>query len=116
MYKIDTDMQQCVDLCSECAQTCFTTAMNHCLEIGGKHVEPAHFKLMIACAEVCKTAATVMMTGIPQHVEVCRACAMVCTGCADSCEKVGEMTECVDVCRQCADSCTAMASTEAKAA
>jgi hypothetical protein len=67
---------------------------------------------MIACAEICKSAATVMMTGVPQHTEVCRACATICRACADSCEKVGEMGECVVICRDCAESCAAMASAQ----
>ena len=116
MHQLDTEMQQCVDLCQACATTCFTTAMNHCLEEGGKHVEPKHFQLMIACSEICKTTAAVMITGIPQHVFVCNACEEICNACAVSCEKVGEMQECVDACRQCAASCEAMSNEKREAA
>jgi hypothetical protein len=108
MHQLETEMQHCVDLCEACAKTCFTTAMNHCLEVGGKHVEPQHFKLMIACAEICRASAVVMTTGIEQHVFVCSACEKICTACADSCEAIGDMQECVDACRQCAKSCRTM--------
>ena len=40
-------MQSCIDACTKCYQTCLQTAMNHCLETGGKHVEPSHFRLMV---------------------------------------------------------------------
>jgi len=43
-------MTRCVETCLSCYKTCLSTAMNHCLEAGGKHVEPAHFPLMMACA------------------------------------------------------------------
>ena len=42
-------------------------AMNHCLEAGGKHVEPGHFKLMMAGAEMCQTAANQIVIGMCQH-------------------------------------------------
>jgi len=40
-----------------------STAMNYCLEMGGKHTEPAHFRLMMACAEMCRTSAHFMLIG-----------------------------------------------------
>lgn len=116
MHELDFDMRQCIDLCGECAATCFSTAMNHCLEQGGEHVKPEHFRLMMACVDICKTSAAVMMTGIKQHVEVCRACAEICNACADSCERIAGMEECASVCRQCAESCEAMSKPSAKAA
>jgi hypothetical protein len=50
-------MTHCVEICLSCYKTCLVTAMNHCLETGGKHVEPTHFRLMMACAEMCRTSA-----------------------------------------------------------
>jgi hypothetical protein len=83
--------------------------MNHCLEAGGKHVEPTHFRLMINCAEICRTAADFMLSNSPLHARICAACAEVCDACAQSCEQVGDMDECVQVCRRCAESCRKMA-------
>jgi hypothetical protein len=40
-------MNCCVETCLNCYKICPTTAMNHCLVAGGKHVEPAHFRLMM---------------------------------------------------------------------
>ncbi len=32
---------RCIETCLSCYKACVSTAMNHCLEVGGKHVEPA---------------------------------------------------------------------------
>jgi hypothetical protein len=113
---LSAEMQVCIDLCSACSATCFNQAMNRCLDAGGEHVAPEHFRLMIACAEICRSSAAVMLTGVKQHVFVCNACAEICRACADSCEKVGDMQECVGVCRRCAQSCEAMSRGAKKAA
>lgn len=103
------DMQQCIDACLHCYRVCVRTAMNHCLESGGRHVEPVHFRLMHNCAEICRTSADFMLGNSPLHARICAACADVCDACADSCEQVGDMDECVQACRSCAQSCRQMA-------
>lgn len=109
-HSLSPDMQQCIDACLHCYRTCRETAMNHCLESGGRHVEPEHFRLMLNCAEVCRTSAEFMMSASPLHAHVCAACAVVCDACADSCAQIGEMEECVQACRSCGQSCRQMAS------
>lgn len=104
-----TRMQKCIDVCLDCYQTCFSTAMSHCLPKGGKHVEGRHLGLMLNCAELCRTTAEFMMSNSPLHGRVCAACAEVCEACAESCEQVGGMDECVQACRACAESCREMA-------
>ena len=84
-------------------------ASNHCLPAGGRHVEPEHFRLMLACAEICRTSAHVMLIGTEHHKHMCRECADVCEDCARSCEAVGDMQHCVEQCRACAESCRKMA-------
>jgi hypothetical protein len=103
------DMQRCIEACVECHETCLQMAMNHCLEKGGKHVEPDHFRLMLNCAEICQTSANFMISNSRLHRRVCGVCAEVCDACAKSCEEVGDMDECVQTCRRCADSCRRMA-------
>ena len=83
--------------------------MNHRLEAGDRHIEPKHFRLMMACAEICQTSANVMLMGSDLHKHTCAGCAEVCEECARSCEQVGDMQECVDACRRCAESCRKMA-------
>ena len=108
-HQMNPQMKQCIEACLNCYQTCLHDAMNHCLETGGKHLEPKHFRLMIDCAEVCRTAAHVMLSGSDQHQRICAACADICEACARSCEQVGDMDECVQACRKCAESCRQMA-------
>lgn len=47
MKHMSKDMQACINECLRCYQTYLSRAMTHCLETGGKHVEPAHFRLMM---------------------------------------------------------------------
>ncbi|EJL49855.1 hypothetical protein PMI09_05386 [Rhizobium sp. CF122] len=44
-----------LDNCLACYQECLSTAMIHCLEMGGEHTEPDHFRLMIARTSLLKT-------------------------------------------------------------
>lgn len=109
MAAIPDDMQACIDDCLSCYSTCLSMAMNHCLELGGAHVEKRHFTLMMACAELCRTAAHFMLIGSPRHRQVCRECGDLCRECADDCERLGDMDACVAACRACTESCARMA-------
>ncbi|GAB1576082.1 four-helix bundle copper-binding protein [Bordetella petrii] len=102
-------LQICIDECLKCYQSCLGMAMGHCLERGGPHVDPAHFRLMTACSELCRTAAHFMLTGVPHHQHICADCAAICRQCADSCDPLDGMDECAAMCRRCADACERMA-------
>ncbi len=56
--KTSKEMQACIDECLRCYQMCLGTAMTHCLESGGKHVEPKHIRLMMACARYAELRRT----------------------------------------------------------
>jgi hypothetical protein len=101
-------MRDAIKACLDCHSMCVQTAMNFCLERGGRHVEQGHFRLMLNCAELCQTSANFMLSGSPLHGRVCAVCAEACDACAKSCEQVGEMRECVEECRRCAKSCRTM--------
>lgn len=109
MHHLDKAMQDCIAACLKCYATCHGTSMGHCLEAGGDHTKPKHFRLMVACAEVCRSAAHVMLTGSEQHKKVCAACAEICDACAKDCERIGDMQACVEACRHCAEHCRKMA-------
>jgi hypothetical protein len=109
-HTLTPEMQSCIDLCKECHDECLQTAMTHCLTMGGAHVEPEHFRLMINCAELCQTTANFMLSESALHAAVCAACAEVCEACAASCERIGDMENCADSCRRCAASCASMGS------
>ncbi|MBP2235038.1 hypothetical protein J2Z31_001530 [Sinorhizobium kostiense] len=109
MPHIDPKMQECIDDCLDCYEACLSMAMGHCLEAGGQHTEPPHFRLMMACAEICRTAAHFMLIGTPHHRHICGECAEICAECAADCERIGDMADCVEACRRCAESCRQMA-------
>jgi hypothetical protein len=105
-------MKQCIEDCQQCSTECFETAMHHCLESGGRHTEPEHFRLMINCAELCQTAANFMLSRSAFHEQLCALCAEVCEACARSCEQIGDMEHCVELCQRCAGSCRDMSGTD----
>ncbi len=107
--QMSDQMNACVDACLDCYSICLSTAAGHCLEVGGTHVEKAHFTLMLACAEICRTAAHFMLLGTPHHKRICGECAEICAQCGDDCERLGDMDACVQACRACAESCREMA-------
>lgn len=106
---LNQELKKCVEECSTCRDVCLSTAANHCLETGGEHVAPAHFRLMLDCGEICGTAANFMLRNSPRHKLTCGICAEICERCAEDCERLGDMDECVKSCRSCAESCRKMA-------
>jgi hypothetical protein len=99
------NMQSCIDISFHCHQTCLQTAMNYCLDTGGKLVDSEHFRLMMNCAEICQVCANFQLTNSAFCVQICKLCADVCEACADDCEKLGGMDGCVKACRECAQCC-----------
>lgn len=110
MHHAHTDtMRACIDDCLACYRECVTTAMNHCLAMGGAYVEKRHMTLMMACAEICRTTAHFMLLDTSHHRHTCAECAEICEECARDCERLGGMDACVEACRRCAESCRKMA-------
>lgn len=62
---LSEEMKQCVGACASCQEICLNVASNHCLEKGGEHVAPEHFRLMLDCAEICATEANFMLRNSP---------------------------------------------------
>jgi hypothetical protein len=46
MHPVNDEMKSCIAECLRCYQMCLSTAMGHCLKIGGQHTQPQHFSLM----------------------------------------------------------------------
>lgn len=109
MHHLDATMQSCIDECLRCYQACLGMSTNHCLKRGGAHAAPEHIQLMLACAEICRTSAHVMILGSEHHKHLCAECADICEDCASECERIGDMDDCVRICRSCAESCRKMA-------
>lgn len=106
----ENTMQACIEACSRCHDICLQTAMNYCLETGGKHVEATHFRLIMNCAEICQTSVSFQLSSSTFQHRICEICAEICEACADECEKLGGMNECIEACRACAENCRQMAS------
>ena len=106
-----SEMDTCIELCRECEQLC-TSAIPHCLELGGRHAAPAHIRLLIDCADICGTSSRFMMRDSRLHADTCRACAKVCDNCAHDCRQLGddaEMLDCAEMCERCANACRKLA-------
>jgi hypothetical protein len=119
-HYLSDEMLACIDVCRDCHRACLQT-IPYCLQIGGKHADPAHIRLMMDCAEICQTSANFMLRGSDLHRHTCGACAAVCRRCADDCQQLAEietpttegdnrMAACAEMCRRCAASCQRMAS------
>lgn len=108
MHEMSSEMQSCIDECLRCHQMCFGMAMTHCLEAGGDHVKPSHFRAMIACGEMCRDAAAMMLMKAPRAADFCRLCADVCEDCARECDPIPDMKDCAAECRRCAEECRKM--------
>ena len=106
---LSEEMKKCIEACRTCSETCLSMAANHCLETGGKHVAPKHFRLMLDCAEICDVSAHFMLRNSAHHELTCGVCAQICQACADNCAEIGDMDSCVQACRNCAETCRQMA-------
>jgi hypothetical protein len=105
-------METCIERCTECHRVCLET-VQHCLKLGGEHAAPAHIRLLLDCADICRTSAGFMIRDSDMHGYTCAACAAICERCAQDCERFPDdeqMKRCAEICRACAESCREMAS------
>jgi hypothetical protein len=109
MHAFSKEVSTCIDACLMCQKVCLGLAMTHCLEMGGDHVAPPHFRLMIDCAAICATTADFMLHKSQFHREMCALCATVCRTCAEDCARMDGMEECVAACHACSEACARMA-------
>lgn len=106
---MDEDLSTCIDDCLRCYRTCLDTVVKRGLAEEASRIEAKHIRLVLTCAEMCRTAAHLMLLRSPHHRQLCEGCAAICSECARECGRVGGMEECAEACRFCADSCQAMA-------
>lgn len=110
MLAVNRTMQECIESAQACRAACQEVLYNHCLDMGGRHIEELHVKLMVDCIEACQLAADFMARNSELHMASCALCAQICDACANSCEQLGgiEMERCASLCRECADNCREM--------
>ena len=109
--EMSDEMSACIIECSGCHDVCLMT-VTHRLQLGGRHAEPEHIRLLLDCAEICQTSANFMLRGSNLHVYTCAVGAEVCERCAKDCERFPDdeqMQACAEQCRRCAESCRKMA-------
>jgi hypothetical protein len=111
--QMNQEMQECINNCLSCHAVCLET-ISHCLQMGGRHAEASHIRLLQDCVQICLTSADFMLRGSNFHGQTCGVCADVCERCADECESMADgndfMARCAEECRRCAESCRRMAS------
>ena len=104
-------MQQSVTDALTCHRIC-EEAITHCLQTGGAHADPDHVTLMLDCAEICRTAAELLVRGSRFSASIAALCADVCQTCATECARFTDdahMISCAEACRRCAQSCRQVA-------
>jgi hypothetical protein len=107
-------MEQCIENCTNCHRVCLETAARHFNGEAAPKLEEKHVRLLLDCAEICRTSADFMIRGSEVHAHTCQACATICESCADACDQMGTdpyMAACAEICRRCAESCREMAAT-----
>lgn len=105
------NMKDCIDNCTTSHHVCLET-LAYCLDKGGKHMDAAHIRVLIDCAETCQISANFMLRNSPLHGRTCGVCAEACERCAQACEAFGgdpQMKKCAEICRRCAKTCREMA-------
>jgi hypothetical protein len=104
------EFRHCHEACSDCRRQCLETFAQHCVVLGGRHVDPDHAQLMLDCADICQVAESFLARNSEHHAFVCVACASICRICADSCDELDDqvMRMCAVSCRRCAEICSGM--------
>lgn len=99
------DLSKCRDVCTEGNTLCIQAA-THYLAKGDAEMRDM-VRLLWDCSDACEVTARFLNRGSPSHREMCRACAIICSRCADGCEKMADpiMARCAETCRRCAGLC-----------
>ena len=105
---LDEMTLECLRNCTECHNVCLRTAVDD--KVAGS-IMARDLKLLLNCAEICRTSADFLNVLSEYHRDVCRVCSEICDNCAVMCEQSGisAMQSCASTCRTCAESCRRMA-------
>ena len=85
--RMSQEMRQCIEHCTNCHRICLET-ITYCLQMGGKHAEANHIRLLQDCAEICRTSVDFMIRSSQFHGRTCGVCAEVCTACGQDCRQM----------------------------
>src|SRR5690606_24675195 len=97
--------------CLTCYQACLN-CISHCLDRGGEHSSKNHITLMMECALICNTCASMLRMNGHYSDELCKLCSTICDACEANCRSMDVndlvMQRCADDCARCADSCRSL--------
>ncbi len=93
MAYLDIENQLGVEGCRHGNSLCLFTAMNHCLETGGEHVDRAHFVADGGMRSNLADLVAFHAVGSQHHAHIVRN-VPVFAECADDCQRMGHMQEC----------------------
>jgi hypothetical protein len=94
-------LNRCAIECSHCAMAC--------LDEEDVKMLAQCIRLDLDCAEVCRTAASLLSRGSEHGEHLLKECVEICNACAEECEKHSHMEHCrrcAEECRLCADECS----------
>jgi len=104
------DTETCIRDCIECHRLCLRVIAYLQME-GGPSAESPQIRLLIDCAQICRTCADFMNRRSALNAAVCGVCADICGSCARACERLAGdelMRDCAEACRRCAQRCREM--------
>lgn len=101
--------QACIQACYACAAACDHCAAS-CLQEDDVKMMARCIALDMDCAQICRTAASMMTRDSIFAKAICKLCADVCQACGDECRKHAAIhcQQCAQACQDCADACRQM--------
>ena len=97
------EVEECITACVACQAICLQTVF-YCLKIGGARASADHVRMLLDCAEMCRSTVHFMFAGSAFQSRVCALCSEVCKRCEASCRAMGEAQDlrCAEACHCCA--------------
>ncbi len=102
--------QSCIDACNACANACDNCAAM-CLKEDDIKAMARCISNDMDCAQICRTAASLMARGSVHAAAICTLCEEACKACAIECanHNMDHCQKCADACRKCGAACAQMA-------
>ena len=103
--------KDCLELCENCYRVCLQTVI-HALQPHDRPFHESHLRLLMDCANICRTCADFLLSGSDFHDCGCRACARICEHCAEFCGERrddAQMRAGEQACLRCNESCAQLA-------
>jgi hypothetical protein len=113
--KRSREAEECIQKCLDCQRICLQSSDYRWRWDGGRGPERDATPLL-NCAEICRTAALLLLRGSEFSPRVCALCAEVCEGWVRDCELTSgaeNLKSCIQASRECAESCRRIANGQA---